>query len=117
MLRPFQVTLTKTFQVNVLAHDLDELREMLDEETPIGLDQEWDEPLAWAYTVEDPVGTAQTFEELPDKLQFDLFVHEKQALPRRLLPDWLGRDAEADFKAQRTKLGLKGSNLTLPGIV
>lgn len=116
MLRTFLVRLSKSFEVKVLAQDEAELRGMLDRETPDDLGPEWDEPSGWSYTVEDPIGQAQTYAELPRQLDLDLFIHEGQALPRRKIPRWLQEQAEQALLDRRRELGIEETVPLLPGL-
>lgn len=116
MLRTFLVKLSRSFEVRILAQDEAELRGMLDRETPDDLDPEWDEPSGWSYTVEDPIGKAERYDDLPRQLEFDLFVHNQKALPKRKIPPWLRDNAEQALKDRRQELGSREATPLLPGL-
>jgi hypothetical protein len=112
MIRPFFVTLTKTFRVGILARDEEELRRALDEETASELKPDWDEPYGWSYTIEDPVGTAKRSSDLPEKVEVSRSIESGATVP--YVPELLREGAEENLRARRLELGGAEGTLLLP---
>jgi hypothetical protein len=121
MLRVFNVTLTKDFDVTVLAESEEEVEALL-ENCQREIDRDWNPP-DWTFSVHDPLKRIKSADKVPKQLPFfDMVVVDGELLSAYETGSLKEKIESIKVEAQRqldeyaTRLALDKVQCKLPGI-